>query len=118
MKAIHLKSFLIGIACALPFTVLNAAVVTKFEPVLAVLRPLGETTGFEQVIIFILLAISFVGGVVALLPALKKDETGRRPLYFLNVFLAAFLIVSSVGIAYALGVETYRCDVLEIPNCD
>ncbi len=106
------KPLLIGIVCALPFFVLNALVVSG-TPVLEILRPEGNTSGFEQIVIFSLLFLVFIGGIVSLYPAIKTRRL-MVPNILLGVLFTGFAILAGWG----LGVDVYHCDILRIPNCD
>lgn len=102
-----------GLALALPFFIANALVVLRAELFLSVLRPLGQTTGYEQILVLALVALVGVGGMVALLPILKD-----RRLYVVNAIAGAALITFAFFAGYGLGIDVYHCDILKIPNCD
>lgn len=106
------KHLFVGIIFALPFFILNALVVSG-APILKIIRPYMETTGHEQILIIALLALVFVGGVVSFYPVVKN-----RRLMILNILVAITFISFSVMAGYGLGKDIYRCDILQIPNCD
>lgn len=110
---VHRRSLLISITFALPFLFGNALVALQSQIFLSFLRPIGQTTSHEQLLVLILIALVGVGGFVALFPILKK-----RRLYVVNAVVAmAFLAFAIFGV-YALGKDFYNCSILKIPNCD
>lgn len=102
-----------GLGLALPFFIANALVLMQAELFLSFLRPLGQTTGYEQVLVLALIALVGVGGVVAFLPILKDMH-----LYAVNAAVGVALVVFALFAGYGLGIDVYHCDVLKIPNCD
>ncbi len=107
------RFLLIGIALALPFFIANVLVATQTQFFLSVLRPNGQTAGYEQILILVLIALVGVGGVVALLPILKDKR-----FYAVNAVVGVLFITFAVFLGYGLGVDVYHCDILKIPNCD
>ncbi|MEN9557834.1 MAG: hypothetical protein RL141_203 [Candidatus Parcubacteria bacterium] len=107
------RYLLLGIAFSLPFLIANALVAMQAQLFLSLLRPMGQTTGYEQVLVLTLIALVGAGGVVALLPLLKDKR-----LYIVNAIVGVVLIAFSLFAGYGLGVDVYRCDILNIPNCD
>lgn len=103
----------LGLAFSLPFLIANALVAAQASFFLSLLRPLGQTTSYEQFIALVLIALVGVGGVVALLPLLKEKR-----LYLVNAIVGAALIIFTLFAGYGLSVDVYRCDILKIPNCD
>jgi hypothetical protein len=106
------KHLFIGIIFALPFFILNALVVSG-APVLKMIRPYIETTGFEQILILVLLALVFIGGVISLYPVIKD-----RRFMVANILVAVLFVGFSIMAGYGLGKDVYHCDILQIPNCD
>ena len=102
-----------GIALSLPFIVANVLVAMQAEFFLSLLRPLGQTTSYEQILVFILIALVCVGGLVALLPILKD-----RRLYIVNAIVGVGFTIFALFAGYGLGIDFYHCDILKIPNCD
>ncbi len=102
-----------GLVLALPFLVANALVVMQAELFLSFLRPLGQATNYEQILVLSLIALVGVGGLVALLP-IAKD----RRLYVVNAIAGAALFAFALFAGYGLGMDVYHCDILKIPNCD
>lgn len=80
---------------------------------LSLLRPLGQTTSYEQMLVLALIALVGVGGVVALLPLL----TDKR-LYIVNIIVGVVFVAFAIFAGYGIGIDVYRCDILKIPNCD
>lgn len=107
------RSLLIGIALALPFFLANVLVAMKAKLFLLFLRPSGQTTGYEQILVLILIALVGVGGFVALLPILRD-----RRLYIVNALVGVVFIIFALFAGYGLGMDFYHCDILNIPNCD
>lgn len=110
---IHKRSLVIGIALSLPFFIANALVALQAELFLSLLRPLGQTTSYEQILVLVLIALVGVGGIVSLLPILKD-----RRLYVINVVVGVALVAFAMFGGYGLGYDFYKCDILQIPNCD
>mgnify|MGYP003394028291 CR=1 FL=1 len=107
------RFLLIGIAFSLPFVIANALVAMREEFFLSLLRPAGEMTNYEQVLVLTLIALVGAGGLVALLPIVKE-----RRVYVVNALLGAVFIALAVFLGYELGKDFYHCEVLKIPNCD
>ncbi len=107
-----------GIAFALPFLVLNAIVAERIEPFFSVVRPGDHTGPFEYPLLLIVLSLLPVGAAVALSPVWRGGGDGPRAYSPANILVAAVLITGFLVLAIALGTEIYRCDVLQIPNCD
>jgi hypothetical protein len=55
---------------------------------------------------------------LALYPMLKKGPDGRRRVFALNLVAAVLAFSLVAPILYGFGEEIYRCEILEIPNCD
>lgn len=103
----------IGLSFSVPFLVANILVAMQSELFLSLLRSLGQTTSYEQVLVLALIALVGVGGLLALLPILKE-----RRLYIVNAIVGIAFLVFSLFCGYALGKDFYHCDILKIPNCD
>lgn len=110
---INKRYLFIGIAFSLPFFIANALVRLQADFFLSFIRPLGETTGFEQRLVLALIALVGVGGLVALLPILKD-----RRLYVVNAIVAVVFVAFALSAGYGIGYDFYKCDILKIPNCD
>ena len=104
---------LTGFLFALPFLIMNAMVANQFQPLLSFLRPDGHTSNFEYVLLALVLILLPIGAFVSIRPILAEKK-----LYILNIILVLILIAGFVTIGTALGTEIYRCDVLQILNCD
>lgn len=107
------RFLLLGMALALPFFVANALVALQMQFFLSVLRPSGQTTGYEQVLVLVLIALVGVGGLSALMPIFRE-----RRLYVMNAVVGVVLVAFAIFAGYGLGVDVYHCDILKIPNCD
>lgn len=107
------RSLYFGIAFSLPFFITNALVALQEEFFLSLLRPYGHTTSYEQLLILTLIALVGIGGIVALLPIVRK-----RRLYIINAVVGVAFIAFALFGGYALGYDFYKCEILEIPNCD
>lgn len=103
----------IGFMFAVPFIFANVLVATQAEFFLSFIRPLGETTSFEQHLVLALIALVGVGGVVALLPILKD-----RRIYAVNAIVGVVFVAFALHAGYGIGYDFYKCDILQIPNCD
>ena len=107
------RPLLIGIALSLPFLIANVLVAMQAELFLSLLRPLGETTNYEQVLVLALIGLVGIGGLVALLPILKEGRV-----YVVNAIVGGAFIVFALFGGYELGKDFYHCNILKIPNCD
>jgi ABC-type maltose transport system permease subunit len=103
----------IGVALALPFFIANVLVVMQASFFLSLLRPFGQSRGYEQILVLSLIALVGVGGLVALSPILKE-----RRFYAVNAIVGLALVAFAVFAGYGLGMDVYHCDILKIPNCD
>lgn len=101
-----------------PFVVLNAIVGNRIEPFFSLIRPGIHTSALEYVLLAVVLLLMPVGSFVAMRPMLGKRADGKRRLHLLNGIVAAIMLSVFLLLATGLGVEIYRCDVLQIPNCD
>jgi len=108
----------VGFLFALPFLILNTIVGTRIEPFVSLIRPGAHTGPFEYVLLFIVVLLIPVGAFIAIRPMLQKGVDGKRKFHLINVTLAAIMLVLFVIISGALISEIYRCNVLQIPNCD
>lgn len=109
---------LIGFALILPFVFLNMIVANRIEPFFSLIRPGVHTSPFEYVLLIIVLLLLPAGAFIAIRPMLQRGVDGKRKFYLLNGILAAILLIVFVLISVAFAEELYRCDVLQIPNCD
>lgn len=107
------RSLWIGIALALPFFIANALVVMQASFFLSLIRPLGEVTRFEQHLVLALIALVGVGGAVSLVPILKD-----RRVYAVNALVGVVFVAFALHAGYGIGYDFYKCDILQIPNCD
>jgi hypothetical protein len=98
-----------GLLCLLPFAALNAIVATRFEPFFSLIRPGAHTSNTEWFLLAASLLVMPVGAYVAL---------RKRTFYLANIAAALFLLAVFTTLSLVLGEEIYRCEVLQIPNCD
>lgn len=110
---INKRSLLIGILFSLPFLIANALVALQAEFFLSIIRPLGETTSFEQHLVLALIALVGVGGLVVLLPIFRD-----RRFYVVNAIIGIAFVGFAISAGYGIGYDFYKCDILKIPNCD
>lgn len=108
----------IGLLFIVPLIALNQIVGDKIEPFFSLIRPGTHTSPLEYVLLPVVLLLLPVGAFIALSPMLQKKDDGRRKLYLVNGTLAALLLAVFVVISVAFGSEIYRCEILQIPNCD
>jgi hypothetical protein len=109
---------LIGFLCSMPFIVMNALVGNQVEPFLSFIRPNGHTSTFEYGLLAFVLLLLPLGAFITLRPMLQKQRDEKRKLYVFNIILALVLFAGFSMISMSLGSDIYRCDVLQIPNCD
>lgn len=107
------RYLLLGVSLALPFLIANILVVTRAKFFLSILRPLGQTTSYEQILVLALIALLGAGGIVALVPLLKEKR-----LYIVNAIVGTVLVAFALFAGYGLSIDVYHCDILKIPNCD
>jgi hypothetical protein len=109
---------LVGLLFIAPFVLLNAIVGNRIEPFFSLIRPGIHTGPFEYLLLFIVLFLIPLGSFIAIRPLFQKGAEGKQKFYLVNVLLAALLLIAFVILSIGLGSEIYRCDVLQIPNCD
>ena len=107
------RYLLLGVSFALPFLIANALVALRAKFFLSLIRPYGQPTSFERLLVIVLVALVCVGGVVSLLPILKD-----RRLYVVNAIVGVAFVVFTLLGWHGLVNDFYHCDVLKIPNCD
>lgn len=113
---------LISLLFTLPFILLNAIAINRIEPLFTIFQintggafwdyPIGHSTAL------IALLLLPCGAIIALRPMLQVSADGKRKFYWMNAFLTVLLLAAFVLIASALIEEIYRCNVLQVPNCD
>lgn len=108
----------IGLLFIVPLIALNQIIGDRIEPFFSLIRPGVHTSPLEYVLLPIVLLLLPVGAFIAARPMLRKKADGERKLYLVNGTLAALLLVVFVLISVAFGSEIYRCEILQIPNCD
>lgn len=113
-----MSAALIGLLLILPFVLLNAIVGNQIEPFFSLIRPNRHTSAVEYILLAVVLLILPIGALIAARPILQKGLHVKRRFYFVNGTIAAILLVVFILISVAWGTEIYRCDVLQIPNCD
>ena len=109
---------LVGFLFALPIVVMNTIVGSRIEPFYSLIRPGLHTSPLEYVLLSVILLLLPVGAFIAVRPMFRKGANGERKFYLLNIIIAAILLAGFIALSVGLGSEIYRCDVLQIPNCD
>jgi len=109
---------LVGFLLALPFLLLNTIVGSRIEPFFSIIRPGIHTGPFEYFVLAVVLLLLPLGAFIAARPIFQKGADGKRKFYFANLIIATILITGFVALSVGLGSDIYRCDVLQIPNCD
>lgn len=125
MKSIgsHPKSAaLVSLFLTLPFMLLNTIAGNQIEPFFTIFKvntgggfwdyPVGHTA------LIVALLLLPVGAVIAMRPMFLERADGRRKVYPINGLLALGMLALFFLISGALLEEIYRCNVLQIPNCD
>lgn len=102
---------LAGSALLVPLFVLNFTVANRVEPFFSAIRP----SPLEPVLLGVSLLLLPVGALVALRPVWR---TAGRPRHVANWLIAVVLLGLFAAISVGIGEEVYRCEVLQIPNCD
>ena len=109
---------LVGLALLLPLLLLNAIVGNRIEPFFSVLRPGSESSIREYISLSVALLLLPVGAWLALAPMIRKaGDAGRRFRPF-NALVATLLLVLFAVISTAFASDIYKCDVLQVVNCD
>ena len=109
---------LIGFALLLPLIVLNAIVGNRIEPWFSMLRPGSGSSTREYVVLVLALLLLPIGAWVALAPMIRnRRESGLR-IHPFNAVVAGLLLALFAVISTAFAADIYRCDVLQIVNCD
>ena len=109
---------LLGVLFLLPLLGLNTIVANRIEPFFSTIRPAGETSPAEYVLLALALLVLPIGACVALGPTFARPahQTRRVPLF--NGLIAGVLIAVFLAVAAGWASDIYRCDILRIPNCD
>lgn len=111
-------SALVGGLLLLPFLAANAIVGNRIEPFFSFIRPGSHTSQLEYGLLAVVLGCIPVGAFIAARPLFDKTVQPTRRMYLVNGTIAACMFVVFVILAVGLGSDIYRCDVLQIPNCD
>ena len=111
------KAALLGGLFVVPFLVANAIVAKRIEPFFSFIRPGPDTSAFEMVLLAVVLLCLPLGAFIAVRPMLERRD-GRRRFLVANGLIAAILLLAFGIISTQLGAELYRCEVLQIANCD
>jgi hypothetical protein len=109
---------LVGLLFIVPFALLNTIVANRIEPFFSLIRPGIHTSPLEYILLPIVLLLLPVGAFIAIRPMLRKGADVKRKLYLVNCTLATLLVIVFVLLSVGLGSDIYRCDILQIPNCD
>lgn len=109
---------LVGLLFIAPFVLLNAIVGSRIEPFFSLIRPGIHTSPFEYFLLVIVLLLIPAGSFIAIRPIFQRRAEGKQTFYLVNIILAAFLLFAFIMLSVGLGSDIYRCDVLQIPNCD
>ena len=112
------RAVFVGVLFVLPLVAMNAIVGIRLEPFFSLIRPGIHTSPREYVLLATALILIAVGAFVAARPMRGIGADGRRRFHAVNAILAALLSILFVVLTLALGSDIYRCDVLDIPNCD
>ncbi len=113
---------LIGFLLTLPFMLLNTIANNEIEPFFTFFK-INTAGGFWDhpighiAVIVALLLLPF-GAVISIRPMFQKGADGKRKFHLMNILLAVIMLALFVLISGALISEIYRCNVLQIPNCD
>ncbi len=117
------KSAIIGFLLSLPIAVLLSSIVFRITVIESFLKMILTNDGDRPNG----LGFAFmIGGLVALpfalaislWPMLRKDKKGKRHFYLVNALVAVLVLILMIPTWGALAEEVYRCDVLQVPNCD
>ena len=102
---------------ALPFVLINAVVSTRMDPIYGWLVGLEVNNiggfGLGFFVVLGLLLLWPMGAFIAMRPLLTE-----RHWHVVNLAIAAILLVGFAFVGFALGEEIFRCDILQVANCD
>lgn len=107
---------IVGFLFSLPFIIANFIVSLRIEPFYSFLEIFPDVRN-STVLPLLLTCLFPIGAFVAIKPMLKTSN-GKRKFYLLNTILALIMISLFIFVFFPLLEDTYRCDVLKIPNCD
>lgn len=106
----------VGFLFSLPFIITNFIVSLRIQPFYSFLEIFPDVR--NSTLLPLLLTLLFpVGAFIALWPMVKLSN-GKRKFHFLNIALASVMLFLFFFVFFPLLGDTYRCDVLKIPNCD
>lgn len=113
---------LIAFLFTLPFMVLNTIAGNQIEPFFTIFK-VNTGGGFwdhpvGHISLIVALLLFPIGAVISIRPMFQKGADGKRKFHLMNVLLAVIMVFLFVLISGALISEIYRCNVLQIPNCD
>lgn len=113
------RTILVSVFLFLPFLLLAMPSVINIQLFQNYIATEGVPTLFGRILMFIGIFLFLPAGLIFnALPLLKKGSNGKRNLPSVNlVFVVVFLIPIFV-IAWGFTAEVYKCEILEIPNCD
>jgi hypothetical protein len=115
-------ALLIGFLMIVPFIMLNTIIANRVEPLYSFFKissPVdfgGNPVGVFALIISLLLILAGIGIIIT--PLLHKNTEGNRKFYPVNFTIASILFLGLALLLGGLAIEVYRCDILQIPNCD
>lgn len=119
----NIRFALAAFVLALPMGILFPAIVFELMWIAHAVKSILTTDGNQPSVagsLFIyggLLALP-IAFVIAVWPMLTKDAMGKRNFYVVNFLLAVVIVVLMVPTWGGLLKDIYRCDILQIPNCD
>lgn len=107
----------LGLLLALPFILTNFVVSLQLEPTYSWL---GSIPFLRNSPIFplALLLLFPIGAFIAARPLFDKTSQKKQKFLWLNIVVTVTLLVLFIPVFSALSVELYRCEILQIPNCD
>ncbi len=106
----------VGFLFSLPFIFANFVVSLRIEPFYSILGTFPAVRN-STMLPLLLSSLFPVGAFIALWPMLKPSD-GKRKFYLINTVLAAIMLFLFLFVFFPLLGDTYRCDILKIPNCD
>lgn len=116
------SAVLFSLLLTLPLILLNTIAINRIEPFFTIFQintggsfgdhPIGHSAAL------VALLLLPCGAVISIRPLLQTGGGGKRIFYLINIFLSVLMVAAFVLITGALIEEIYRCNVLQIPNCD
>lgn len=117
------RAAILAAIMAFPMAVLIPSVFLDIDIVESALKSIFTTNGADlngigRIFVFGGLVLLPVAFVTAISPMLRRGADGRRRIYVANLIIAVIVLALLSPVVNGIGEEIYRCEVLDVPNCD